>query len=344
MPKMRLHRVRSKGRLYVYAWRGGPRLHAPEGTAEFQREYRAAMEDANAPRHGTIHKLIAEFKASAEFQRLAEPTRREYTRHLDVIQIRFGDAPLTAFDDKRIRGRIRTWRDTMKDRPRTADYAMATLKRLLSFGVENGDLRDNLARGFKGLHSADRADIVWTEADLKAIAKHASPALQQAIDLARLTGLRRGDLVKLEWGHHKGDWIEFRTSKRGKPAVIPIIRETKAVLVGIGGKREGVVLRNTRGRPWTPDGLSTAFQRARTEAKVKKRWHDLRGTAVTAFCIAGFDDREVAEIVGWSKERVAAIRRKYVDRAAIIKAAIKRVDGKAGVKPPVKRAAKKSAK
>jgi integrase len=321
-----IHKVRAKGNEYIYAWRGGPRLHAKIGSPEFFREYQQAISERRRPQEGTINRLIIDLKESAEFAKLAASTKREYVRHLDAIKERFGSAPIKAFDDRRIKSRIRAWRDTISHHPRTADYAMATLKRLLSFGVENGHLSQNLARGFRSLHSSDRSEIIWSPGDLAALAQQSSRALTNAVDLARLTGLRRGDLVNLAWEHRTDDWIEYRTSKRGKPVVIPIIAETRAVLDRIAGS-EGSVLRNTRGAPWTPDGLSTAFQRARAATGLKKRWHDLRGNAATAFCVAGFDDREVAEIIGWSENRVSSIRRKYVDRAAIIKAAIRRVDG-----------------
>ena len=37
-----VHAVRSKGRLYYYAWRGGPRLEGEPGSIEFLRGYQGA--------------------------------------------------------------------------------------------------------------------------------------------------------------------------------------------------------------------------------------------------------------------------------------------------------------
>lgn len=46
LPIKGVHIVRSKGREYVYAWRGGPRITSEPGTPEFVRE----LADLNAAR------------------------------------------------------------------------------------------------------------------------------------------------------------------------------------------------------------------------------------------------------------------------------------------------------
>jgi len=60
------------------------------------------------------------------------------------------------------------------------------------------------------------------------------------------------------------------------------------------------VLTNTLGRPWTPDGLGTAFDKAKRKAGITDlRLHDSRGTAVTFIFSQGLNDLEVADIVDW---------------------------------------------
>ena len=58
---------------------------------------------------------------------------------------------------------------------------------------------------------------------------------------------------------------------------------------------------------------------------VWKNFHDLRGTAATRLCLAGFDDREISEMIGWSVARVAEVRRKYVDKRLIVRNAVERL-------------------
>ena len=83
----------------------------------------------------------------------------------------------------------------------------------------------------------------------------------------------------------------------------------------------------SRGQPWSPNGFSTTFTRAKTAAKIGDlHFHDLRGTAATKFYVAGLSERVIAEIMGWTEENVAKIIRKYVDRSAATKAIIRQLN------------------
>jgi hypothetical protein len=62
------------------------------------------------------------------------------------------------------------------------------------------------------------------------------------------------------------------------------------------------------------------------EADRPKHLHDLRGTFVTALCRAGLTDDEIANIVAWSPQNVAEIRRTYVDDAAVVVALSRRIN------------------
>lgn len=63
-------------------------------------------------------------------------------------------------------------------------------------------------------------------------------------------------------------------------------------------------------------------------ATVDLHFNDLRGTAATKFYIAGFSMREIAETLAWEEESVEKIIRRYVGRAAALKAMIKKLEGK----------------
>jgi integrase len=54
-------------------------------------------------------------------------------------------------------------------------------------------------------------------------------------------------------------------------------------------------------------------------------FHDLRGTAATRFYIAGLPVRVIAEILAWSEDQVDKIIRRYVERGAATKEAIRRL-------------------
>jgi len=314
-----------KTTVYYYAWRGGPRLKGLPGSTEFIASHAEAINGRSLPNPKSFSALIVAYKASQDYQGLNPATRKNYGRYLDMIREEFGAAPLAVMDDKRMRRHVKAWRDAMAANPRKADMAAAILRRVLSFGVDNGDMTMNVASRLKRLHKSDRSKEIWEPQEIEAFCAHASPALQRAMHLARFTGLRRGDLVHLPWSAFHGTHIDWTTSKRGRRVIVPLTPAARA-LIAATPKLGPTLLTGQKGRPWTPDGLSTVEGKARRKAGVSKRWHDLRGNAATELALAGLDDREIAEIIGWSVSDIANIRRLYVDRETIISAAIARLN------------------
>jgi integrase len=176
--------------------------------------------------------------------------------------------------------------------------------------------------------------MIWVDADIAAIKKVCTPEVADAVDLAVMTGLRRGDLLRLCWSHVHENEIVIPTNKSGRriEARIPIYADLRAVLARIP-KRSPTVLTNSKGRPWkTGDGLGTAFISAKKTARIGDdlHFHDLRGTAATKFYAAGLPLRVIAEVLGWTEGSVDNIIRKYVDRAAATKEVIRLLDKRGG--------------
>ena len=136
---------------------------------------------------------------------------------------------------------------------------------------------------------------------------------------------------------------------RGKrrTATVPRIPALEALLVDLKQRprKSGVntVLVNSFGRSWSSDGFGGSFNRIRDEARIShvdpetgeeraKHLHDLRGTFCTKLLLAAqasgqpLTDSEVADLMGWSPEQVAGIRRTYVDQARVIVAIGQRID------------------
>lgn len=330
-PLKGLFKVHAKNNDYYYAWRGGPRVEGEYGSSEFLANFVRAREEHKAPDRARLHSVIVAYKASNAYRDLAESTRKKWGTWLDEITVKFGDTRIGAFDKtKAIKPLIRQWRDGWADRPRTADYAMQVLSRVLSFAVEEGELTSNPCKGFKPLYSSDRSEIIWTDADIARVKSVASTEFGWAVDLAAYSGLRIGDLVRLSWSHIGEDMIELPTGKsRGrKSAIIPLYDDLRAVLERIK-RRSPVVLTNERDHaPWTRGGLGGTCRTARIDAKMADRdlhFHDLRGTAATKFYLAGLTIREIAEIMAWEEEQVERIIRRYVSRTAATKALIQRL-------------------
>ena len=80
--------------------------------------------DTQVLRTGSVD---AAFKSSTEFTRLAASMKRSYTNYLKLIESDFGDLPLQALEDRRMRGEFKSWRDQFADKPRKADYVWSVL-------------------------------------------------------------------------------------------------------------------------------------------------------------------------------------------------------------------------
>ncbi len=326
-----IHTVKAKGRVYYYAWRGGPALRGIPGAPEFMASYNEAIADRRAPDDGKFRSIITHYKAH-EFPKLAASTRRVWTPWIDKISKYFGDLRIAQFDrPEKIRPVIRRWRSQYAETPRTADLGLQVLSRILSHAVDPmGKIASNPCDGIKHLYSSMRAEIIWTDDDIKQLKTEASAEVGLAVDLAAHTGLRVGDLVRLAWSHVGPDAIIISTgkSKHRKEAVIPRYDALNELLARIP-KRSPVILTNTRKKPWTQDGLASSFWTAKVEAKMQERdlhFHDLRGTAATKFYIAGLSIRVIAEIMGWEEDQVEKIIKRYVSRGAATREAIRQLN------------------
>jgi integrase len=334
-----VHKLKIKGRTYYYAWRGGgPRLRGEPGSPEFMASYNEAIKSRRIPEPGRFKTLVTLYKASTDYTTLAESTRKNWSPWLDRIGDYFGDLRIAQFDrPQKIRPIIIRWRSQWADKPRTADYGMQVLSRVLSHAVDPlAKIAGNPCEGIKQLYSGDRSEIIWVEPDIAQLKAGAGPGkpcpaeIIHGVDLASHTGLRLSDLLRVSWPHVEENAIRFSTGKsRGRrEAIIPLYDELREVLSRIP-KRSTTILTNQRGYPWKANGFGTAFNRAKIRANMNGRdlhFHDLRGTAATRFYIAGLSIRVIAEILAWSEDQVERIIRRYVARGAATKEAIRQLN------------------
>jgi Phage integrase family len=179
-------KVTAKGRTYWYAWRGGPRLRGEPGDAEFVRSFREAHESLRAPDTSRFRSLVVLYKSSDEYEKLAASTKRNWAPWLDRIGDYFGDLQVAQFDrPEKIRPVIRQWRNRWADKPRTADYALQVLSRVLSYAVDPlGRIAGNPCEGIKQLYCGDRSEVIWADADIAQLKKTCSAEITWAVDLA----------------------------------------------------------------------------------------------------------------------------------------------------------------
>ena len=359
---------RKRARCYVYAYKGGPRIMVYEGLRRSPRfkpaldaAASAKLADALAKRESLdaskFRSIIRAWENSPEWLALEPGTRKTWSRHLVLIEEKWGDVPVGVWNDSRMTAKVVAWRNSRKDTPRTADIGVTVLVALLKWARLMGHgIAINVAADIPQLYKgAQREEIVWTEDDMQAFAEKAIELEREHIIdglwLAALTGLRRADLVTLTFDHI-GEFAVTKTALkkskgRRRRATIPMTPALEALLAELRGRHraEGVdtVLVNSFGRPWSGDGFGGSFNRVRDEADIKhveedgtermKHLHDLRGTFCTMLLAeCELTDREAADIMAWSPDRVAHIRKTYVDGARVVVAIGARIAGRSRAK------------
>lgn len=318
-----LHIVRKKvkggDRWFVYAWRGGPQIHRQDGRRPvinrelLERAHQARWDGRD--RSNTINTLIDLYRDSPAFTGKRPATQREYRLRLNQISERMGRVPIRHIDGREMRGEIVKWRDELADTPRAADRVVGMLSTLFAWAKERGDVANNPAADIRHLHKADRSNLIWEARHWKAV-EDIPGHIRRVFVLASLTGLRLADLLSLQWEWVTPAFIAVKTQKTGGEATIPMHAELNRFLTGPG---RGPILRNTRLQQWTPDGFQSSWNAVKPEGFDRKT-HDIRGTFATRLMIAGFTDQQVAVVTGWTAEKIAAIRARYVDRERVARA------------------------
>jgi integrase len=326
--------ARAKGAALLAEFRGATLQQALDaeraGAEELAGAYAEARARARQRTVATLDDLVLAYTAAPEFKRLADSTQAEWLRTLKAVRASpLARLSLRAIAAKGARATILKWRDTMAATPRKADYAMQVLGRVLNWGVDREHLEKNPIAGIESLYRSNRAEIVWTNAEIDAVCAHLSEDAAHAVRFMALTGLRKGDALAVPWNAidvERGVLV-VRTGKgrrQGLRQVCELTPELVDLLDAIP-RRATTILTTAEGAPWHPDGLGASFRRAREKAGlgaagddgVVKRMHDIRGTTATEKVAAALKDADFQREMGWSG-RAAKTAAKYVDPGNVI--------------------------
>jgi integrase len=332
---MGLHTVRSKGRTYVYAWRGGPCIWRGVGKPVIDPELLQKAYADRGGKSGTFGRLKADWRASPEWQAKAPATRAEWGKVLSGLPEKWDKLPLSFWEDPRARGFLADWRAKFAGTPRSADYRIQVLSGLFAWAKARGEMAANPADSVPKLYKGgQRADLIWEAAEIERW-QAAPQGIRDAFNLARLTGLRRTDLCELPLSACGETAIIWKTSKSGRARVvrIPYTPELKALVAELRGRlrRPGVdaLLVSAKGEARSAPGLTAHFDRTRDSLGLPaKRLHDCRGSYVTHLRLHGFSNEEIAKRVGWSVAQVDRLLTIYSDETRVVVAMGKRLTRK----------------
>jgi integrase len=368
--RWRLHVYAYRGGPSIGVFEGNSRtdvlrqLETPSNALALASSYSALAR--SAPVATTLADILHQYEASEKFRRKSESTKyRERGPLEEIRKSKLGSMPVKALASKKVRRILEEWRFEVGEKQglRAADVRMGLISKALAWALEGGLVPANPAYGIDHLYDVDRSEIIFLPQDLetfeaaararrrKNLKKGAKepekpPHTVLALLLVCFTGLRREDICNLSWSQIEDDTIRLkplkslrraRTAKKLKEAptaTIPITPELRLILAQCDPgpeKRSPWVLTSSRGRKYTPSGLTSSFIKVRDVANIvdddgeKKHFHDARGTFVTNMRAKGFSDDDVAEMVGWSKQDVQKVAKRYVHRGIVSLATIERV-------------------
>lgn len=178
----------------------------------------------------------------------------------------------------------------------TINRHLAVLRRVGNLAERWGWTDKPLGRRVEMMGGEESRHVYLTIPQVKALAKQAGGVAGDAIIFAALTGLRRGELLRLTPAmiRDKVIVLDGRT-KSGKPRTVPMPPEAAR----IASKR----------LPWelTVDELRNAFEDAREAAGLPTvRFHDLRHTYASWLIQDGASLRTVQELLGHTTPQITA--------------------------------------
>lgn len=252
-----------------------------------------------------------------------EPSTASGYRHTMKHIAELGDVPLSSLSADA----IMAWEASMMGRglsSSTVGKAHRLLKQVLRHAVECGDLERNPCAPVKPPKRnppSPNALDAETRARLFSILGSMAPCpLRDAVYIALLTGMRRGEICALRWEDIRGGSCRVRRSVGiGDSGAYLKVPKTKAGCRTIpwperlrtavtASEGHGYVLGGDTfynptvlGRQWM--GLARAFGIIGTEGRVAT-FHDLRHTYATVAIAGGADVRSVAAILGHANAAV----------------------------------------
>lgn len=312
-----------------YAWRGkgSPCFWRSDSEiAVGSAEYVAALAEATPKGQaakGKFREIILAFLGSQEFARLAPRTQSDmqisFNHAKSGIDAKFGNAPIKAFDDPRIRKQVLDWRDGIGGK--VGDDRVRHLQRIVGWALDRGMLLQHRLMGIKSTYKANRSEVFWMPAEIEAFENGAPPHIARILIAAAETGLRPGDLAKLSREHihptPTGRRIVVWTSKgkaKRRVASIPITTRMADLIDSIPAT-QSVIITNRAGQPYTHEnylGDAVSSWRDKLHLRPELRLYDARGTAATRLFQAGAELREIATHMGWSIKHAAEVIERYV--------------------------------
>ncbi|MDE1888920.1 MAG: site-specific integrase [Planctomycetota bacterium] len=236
--------------------------------------------------------------------KVSKRTQESYRTSLGNLMPYFADMRLSSITPKAITG-YKALRYSTGVKPATVNLEHALLSKAFNLAVKEWEwLKENPVSKVRKDKENNQRDRWLTVEEAQRLLESSPQWLREIILFDLHTGLRRGELLSLEWD--KVNLIRkvviIQKSKNGKPRTIPLtptaldILEEKAKIKSL---KTNLVFLNGFGENITTGSFEKAFYNALKKTGIKDfRFHDLRHTFATRLAQRGVDIYKISKLLG----------------------------------------------
>ena len=210
-------------------------------------------------------------------------TQRDNEKEISRLTAVFGAMPIDAIKPHHIKRYLDERGKIAKVR---ANRERALFSHVFNFARQCGYTdAPNPCAGVKG-HKETGRDRYVEDDEYLAVWNKADCSVQDAMDLAHLTGQRPADLLKLNLSDIHGDLLFFTQNKTGKKLRIEIVGELHDLIERVLSRENRIngsdtLLQDGKGQRLTYGTLRSRFDKAREDAGVSFQFRDIRAKTAT---------------------------------------------------------------
>ncbi len=224
--------------------------------------------------------------------------------YLDKLEAYFGNGkPVNTIKPKDIETYKAHLRETRHLKNSSINRYLEILSKMFNLAIINGELSENPVSKAGFLKEDNYTIRFLTTEEEERLYKSiddVAPYLRPIVTMALQTGMRRGEILNLEWSNIKNGYIELLETKSGIMRNIPISSTLDEVLTNIPHKSKYVFFNPKTNKPYTD--VKKSWKNVLDKAEISNfRFHDLRHTVATRMVENGIDLLVVKDILGHSR-------------------------------------------
>ncbi|WP_231119224.1 tyrosine recombinase XerC [Rhodovulum sp. MB263] len=306
------------GRIYVRLRGRLCRIMAPEGTAEFDREYWEILTGKRMQAKTSWNALMDDYRTSDRWLGLKPRTRQDYDKVMAYLREKIGTRDVKALT----RADVIAAQKANAHRTRFANYIPQMLVILCEHAIDLGWLANNPAKGVRALKTPEKRrkeHFPWPDWAVEKFRSEAEELPRLIFEIGVGSVQRPGDWVGFRWGDYNGESLTLCQNKTDKSLVLPCTNQLRAALDRAKGALGAVPI---AGRPilMKRDGNPVSYRyMAQIMLKERRRLgleaydlHALRYRGVQELALHGCTDDEIA---AYSGHATKAMIEKYAGEA-----------------------------